>query len=119
MMIGADPYRVLGVSRGASADEVRQAYFRLVREHPPERDPEEFKRIREAYERTKSLEKRVETDVFLMKELAPEFEPPPAAAAVQPALDPVRVLLWIEERRSDVARTDFSEDYREIEMPGE
>lgn len=117
-MIGMDPYRVLGVSRGASADEIRQAYFTMVRQHPPERDPDAFKRIRDAYERLKSLEKRVESDVFLMKELAPEFEPPPAFAQVKPAFSPAAALIWVEERRSDVYRRDFPEDLLEIELPG-
>ena len=41
----ADPYRVLGLSRKATALEIKKAYFTLVREHSPERDPEGFKRI--------------------------------------------------------------------------
>lgn len=117
MMVGADPYRVLGIARGAGAEEIRRAYFAKVREHPPERDPEAFKRIREAYDRIKSLEKRVESEVFLMKELAPSFEPPPSAPTVRPSVDPAVVLLWVEERRSDVSRRDFPEDLLEIDLP--
>lgn len=117
MMIGADPYRVLGIARGAGAEEIRQAYFAKVREHPPERDPEAFKRVREAYERLRSLEKRVESDVFLMKELAPSFEPAPPTTPVRPSVDPAAILLWVEERRADVARRDFPEDLLEIDLP--
>ena len=46
----ADLYARLGVQRTATAQEIKRAYQRLVRSYPPERAPEEFKRIREAYE---------------------------------------------------------------------
>src|SRR5512146_1479992 len=46
----ADDHRVLGVDKSASADEIKRAYLALVREYTPERAPEAFKRIREAYE---------------------------------------------------------------------
>ena len=45
-----DFYVVLGVSQTASPDEIKRAYLALVREHTPERSPEAFKRIRQAYE---------------------------------------------------------------------
>lgn len=34
---GADPYMVLGLSPGTSAEEVKRVYLRLVREHHPDR----------------------------------------------------------------------------------
>jgi hypothetical protein len=40
----------LGVTRGVSAEEVRRAYLRQIKQHPPERDPEGFQLAREAYE---------------------------------------------------------------------
>ena len=43
-----DPYQVLGLSPGATTEEIRAAYLRLVRDHPPERSPEQFERIRDA-----------------------------------------------------------------------
>jgi tetratricopeptide (TPR) repeat protein len=45
-----DFYAVLGVSKAASPDEIKRAYLALVRAYTPERAPEAFKRIREAYE---------------------------------------------------------------------
>ena len=45
-----DPFGVLGISSDAETEEIRGAYFALVKERSPERDPEEFKRIRRAYE---------------------------------------------------------------------
>ncbi|MBN2496271.1 MAG: J domain-containing protein [Deltaproteobacteria bacterium] len=44
-----NPYRVLGVSADAGDGEVRAAYLELVKANPPERAPEEFERIRDAY----------------------------------------------------------------------
>lgn len=42
---------VLGLSGEPTAAEVRRAYLRQVKAHPPERDAEGFRRVREAYER--------------------------------------------------------------------
>ncbi|MFL5320374.1 MAG: DnaJ domain-containing protein, partial [Myxococcaceae bacterium] len=43
-------YEVLGVERSADERAIKKAYFALVRKYPPETHPEEFQRIREAYE---------------------------------------------------------------------
>ena len=41
---------ILGLSTDAGPDEMKRAFFRLVRQHPPEKDPEQFQQIRHAYE---------------------------------------------------------------------
>ena len=52
----ADPYEVLGVSHGASDDEVRAAYLRLAKKHHPDKNPGDkasgwiFKEVQRAYE---------------------------------------------------------------------
>lgn len=43
-------YQDLGVSKDASTDTIRQQYLKQVRSFPPETHPEEFQRIRHAYE---------------------------------------------------------------------
>ena len=43
-------YQTLDISPQALAEEIKRAYYRLVRKHSPEKDPERFKQIREAYE---------------------------------------------------------------------
>lgn len=63
----SDPYGVLGIPRTASAAEIKQAYFALVRSHPPERDPVMFKQVRAAYERLRDPEQRIETDMLLLQ----------------------------------------------------
>ncbi|MSP59441.1 MAG: tetratricopeptide repeat protein [Myxococcales bacterium] len=45
-----DYYEILGIERAAEERDVKRSYFRLVRKFSPENAPEEFKRIREAYE---------------------------------------------------------------------
>ena len=59
-----DPYKWLGVPRGATADDIRKAYRRLAREHHPDANPddpsaeERFKGIQQAYEILSNPEKR-------------------------------------------------------------
>ena len=45
-----NPYKVLGVERSADERAVKKAYVALVRKFSPEKHPEEFKKIRAAYE---------------------------------------------------------------------
>lgn len=45
-----EAFSVLGVEAPTSAEAIRRAYLRLVRKHSPERDPEGFQRVREAYD---------------------------------------------------------------------
>src|SRR6187549_3784627 len=42
--------RVLGVDKGLAPQELKRAYLRKVKLHPPERDPEQFENVRKAYE---------------------------------------------------------------------
>lgn len=46
----SDPFVILGVAADAGEEEIRVRYLKLVREFPPERDPERFREIRAAYE---------------------------------------------------------------------
>ena len=45
-----DPFTVLGVDGDADDAEIRRCYLALVRDHPPDREPERFREIRAAYE---------------------------------------------------------------------
>lgn len=44
-----DPWSVLGIDEDASDERIRQAYLEAVKDHPPDRDPEGFERVRDAY----------------------------------------------------------------------
>jgi molecular chaperone DnaJ len=65
-MAKRDYYEVLGVSKTASADEIKKAFRRLAVEHHPDRGGEEakFKEINEAYEVLKDESKRKRYDQF-------------------------------------------------------
>lgn len=109
-----DPYAVLGLDRTATDEEIKQAYFAQVRLHPPEREPQAFKRIRAAYDRLRDPEKRPEADMRLLERW-------PAAARVRrrPRLDlairPEHVLA-ILQADTDLSATDLREDYREVRL---
>ena len=45
-----NPATILGVAPEAGPEEIRAAYLRLLRQYPPDRAPEQFQRIRAAYE---------------------------------------------------------------------
>jgi hypothetical protein len=44
-------YEILKISRDAAPEEARAAYVKLVRRYPPERFPERFAALRNAYEK--------------------------------------------------------------------
>jgi curved DNA-binding protein CbpA len=117
-----DPYSVLGLKRGASHEEIRRAYFRKVREHPPETDPEAFKAIRAAYEQLRSAEQRAVTDLYLLQ-APPPWEPSLRFAQGQAhhrarfdlRLHPKEVLT-AAKAFTDLARDSFRDDYKPLHL---
>jgi hypothetical protein len=77
-----NPYELLGVRPGTGARELRRAYTRLIRTFKPEQFPEQFRRIREAYDRLLPY-----AEMFGRVSDAPAEEserPPPAHAEEAP-----------------------------------
>jgi curved DNA-binding protein CbpA len=116
----SDPYAALGIEHTASTEEVKKAYFALVRQHPPEKDPEAFKRIRAAYEQLRDPAQRQQTDLLRWQMwLEPALAPLPTDAALEPALAPVldrADVIRAARALSDLGRTDFREDFREVRV---
>ena len=110
---GEDPYAVLGLNPQATAEEIKKAYFALVRANPPERDPGGFKRIRAAYDCLKSAEKRLETDMLRLG----QWSEPELAAPAEPGLEVDRDdVVRAARAYSDLGRRDWSQDCRQVEV---
>lgn len=59
-----DPFTVLNLEETADDEAVRAAYLQAIRQSPPDRDPDGFRRIRAAYEAVRDTERRLALRLF-------------------------------------------------------
>lgn len=59
-----DAYEILGLPSNSDDEAIRRQYLKLVREFSPERHPEKFSQIRQAYEQLKDLDTRLRHRLF-------------------------------------------------------
>jgi curved DNA-binding protein CbpA len=88
-----DARRILGVGPHAGEEDIRAAYLRKIKEHPPDRSPEEFERIRDAYEALRDPRRR-------MRDMLMADDPLASFASLADNLEPQRKFagprLWQE-----------------------
>jgi hypothetical protein len=94
-----NPFHLFGVRPGVSAAELRKAYTRLIRRFKPEQHPEQFRRIREAYER---LQEYAESVRARRDDEAPTAAPDPfVERAPPPTVDDDPDRLWRQASTGD------------------
>src|ERR1043165_1078638 len=72
----------LGLTGEVTPQQVKRAYLRKVKEHPPERDPEGFQRVRRAYE--EALAALAQRALAAEQTRAAESAPEPLPEAPEP-----------------------------------
>ena len=111
-LTSSDPYAVLGLMRGASPHQIKRAYFALVREYPPEEDPDSFKLIRGAYEQLRNDKTKGETDLFLFR---PPYPWEPRKRKLKYDLDVhAEDILMLLQQHGDLGQKNFQKDYRGV-----
>jgi curved DNA-binding protein CbpA len=108
-----DPYGVLGLSRQASEADIKRAYFQLVRQFPPERQPEKFREIRTAYEQLRDPEQRARIDLFLLQPPSPLPKQRRPSYDLRVHVDDLLILAM------ELVRTPMQEDFAELDLPSE
>jgi len=98
-MAKRDYYEVLGVARGASADEIKRAHRKLARKYHPDMNKnnptatEQFKEVQEAYDILSDGEKRKLYDQFGHAGINPN-----AGGGPQPGVDPFDAFRRAQQR---------------------
>ncbi len=97
----SDPYETMGLARNAGETEIRHRYLELVRQHPPDRDPERFAAIHQAYEALRDPSRRLFDQLFAIETKNDSFEVITAdlRERLRRARVPVQTLLSLADSR--------------------
>ncbi|MGK5094102.1 DnaJ domain-containing protein [Deltaproteobacteria bacterium TL4] len=96
-MMSENPYHVLEISEEADLAAIKKAYFSKIKQFPPDKEPEAFKRIRKAYE---TLQQEVPTSkkVGGLHQLSLEKQEIP---------EPLEVLQNAQKKQNEVSINQF------------
>jgi DnaJ-domain-containing protein 1 len=70
-MTDENPFQVLGIAPEAGDEEIRAAYLRKVKQYPPDRAPQEFEKVRDAYETLRDPRQRTPRMLLAVDPLQP------------------------------------------------
>jgi len=63
------PYQILNVQPSASDAEIKQAYLQQLKLFPPDKDPQQFQLIHQAYIKVKDIKSRLSYELFNVAEV--------------------------------------------------
>ena len=66
-----DAHKILGVAANAGEEEIRAAWLAKVKEFPPDREPAEFEKIRDAWDTLRDPRKRARAMFSAGEPIAP------------------------------------------------
>ncbi len=72
---------ILGVELNANDEQIRAAYLAKIKEHPPDRFPDEFELLRDAYDTLRDPRRR-------MNEILRSRDPIPSVSSLFAGLEP-------------------------------
>jgi curved DNA-binding protein CbpA len=67
----SNPYAVLGVGPEADDEQIRAAYLGKLKQYPPDRRPDEFESVRDAYDLLRDRRRRAQHTLFSCDPEAP------------------------------------------------
>jgi curved DNA-binding protein len=114
-MAKRDYYQVLGVSRNASAEEIKKAYRKLAKQYHPDRNPNDksaeakFKEVQEAYDVLSDPKKKQAYDQFGQTGVGGGGSPHPGSGGWRSGPSGQRVYTWKNGGGPDIPIEDLDD----------